>query len=134
MNFSSGAVSYQEHLKDATYITVSSRPTPGSEPSARIVKSMSLKGAIGKAQIVRLGESSGPGPVKPGAFEVNKFFRRLSFKRQVGKLLRYHLLRTYFNCVLIETMHNFIVSDNKEHRLKTEHLPTGDNQYVCGLW
>ncbi|XP_028267951.1 protein FAM234B [Parambassis ranga] len=76
------AVSYQEHLKDATYITVSSRPTPDSEPSARIVKSMSLKGAIGKGRIVRLGESSNPGPVKPGAFEVNKFFRHLSFKRQ----------------------------------------------------
>ncbi|GAA6215549.1 protein FAM234B [Lates japonicus] len=78
------AVSYQEHQKDASYITVSSRPTPDSEPSARIVKSMSLKAAIAKGQIVRLGETNktGGAPVKPGLFEVNKFFRRLSFKRQ----------------------------------------------------
>ncbi|XP_035036247.1 protein FAM234B [Hippoglossus stenolepis] len=77
------AVSYQEHQKDASYITVSSRPTPDSKPSARIVKSMSLRAAIVKAQIVRLGESNKTGTsVKPGALEVNKFFRRLSFKRQ----------------------------------------------------
>ncbi|XP_060946551.1 protein FAM234B [Limanda limanda] len=77
------AVSYQEQQKDATYITVSSRPTPDSEPMARIVKSMSLRAAIVKAQIVRLGERNKTGtPVKPGALEVNKFFRRLSFKRQ----------------------------------------------------
>ncbi|XP_053299648.1 protein FAM234B isoform X2 [Pleuronectes platessa] len=77
------AVSYQERQKDASYITVSSRPTPDSEPSARIVKSMSLRAAILKAQIVRLGESSKTGTsVKPGALEVDKFFRRLTFKRQ----------------------------------------------------
>ncbi|XP_034448982.1 protein FAM234B [Hippoglossus hippoglossus] len=77
------AVSYQEHQKDASYITVSSRPTPDSKPSARIVKSMSLRAAIVKAQIVRLGESNKTGTsVKPGALEVNKFFRRLSFRRQ----------------------------------------------------
>nr|XP_046271867.1 protein FAM234B [Scatophagus argus] len=77
------AVSYQEHQKDATYITVSSRPTPESEPGARIVKSMSLRAAITKGQIVRLGESNKTGePVKPGAFEVIKFFRRLSFRHQ----------------------------------------------------
>ncbi|KAF1379169.1 hypothetical protein PFLUV_G00173280 [Perca fluviatilis] len=78
------AVSYQEHQKDASYITVSSRPTPYSEPGARIVKSMSLKAAVAKGQIVRLEESNKQpgGAVKPGAFEVNKFFRGLSFKRQ----------------------------------------------------
>ncbi|XP_041813230.1 protein FAM234B [Chelmon rostratus] len=77
------AVSYQNHQKDATYITVSSQPTPKSEPSARIVKSMSLRAAIAKGQIVRLGDANKPAePVKPGAFEVNKFFRRLSFKHQ----------------------------------------------------
>lgn len=77
------AVSYQERQKDAIYITVSSRPTPDSEPGARIVKSMSLRAAITKGQIVRLGESNKSGePVKPAAFEVNKFFRHLSFKRQ----------------------------------------------------
>lgn len=78
------SVSYQERQKDATYITVSSRPKPDSEPSTRIVKSMSLKAAIAKGKIVRLSESSKPGePAKPGDFEINKFFRRLSFKQQV---------------------------------------------------
>ncbi|XP_022623220.1 protein FAM234B [Seriola dumerili] len=77
------AVSYEEHQKDASYITVSSRPTTDSEPSARIVKSMSLRAAITKGQIVRLGEGNKTGaPIKPGVFEVNKFFRRLSFKHQ----------------------------------------------------
>ncbi|XP_008282749.1 protein FAM234B [Stegastes partitus] len=77
------AVSYQEHQKDASYVTVSSRPTPDSEPGARVVKTMSLRAAITKGQIVRLGEPGKTGaPVKPGAFEINKFFRRLTFKRQ----------------------------------------------------
>ncbi|XP_029996316.1 protein FAM234B [Sphaeramia orbicularis] len=77
------AVSYQEHQKDASYITVSSRPTSGSQPSACIVKSMSLRAAITKGQIVRLNETNKTEkPVKPGTFEVTKFFRRLSFKRQ----------------------------------------------------
>lgn len=79
-------MSYLEHQKDATYITVSSRPTPESEPGARIVKSMSLRAAVAKGKVVRLGESNKPGePLKPGAFEVNKFFRRLSFKHQVRR-------------------------------------------------
>ncbi|XP_068435077.1 protein FAM234B [Clinocottus analis] len=77
------AVSYQERQKDASYITVASRPTPDSEPGARIVKSMSLRAAIAKGRIVRLEDGNkSAGPVKPGVFEVNKFFRGLSFKRQ----------------------------------------------------
>ncbi|KAM4534947.1 protein FAM234B isoform 2-T2 [Fundulus diaphanus] len=77
------AVSYLEHLKDATYITVSSRPMADSEPSTRIVESMSLRAAIKRGQIVQLGgrektEAAG----KLAALEVNNFFRRLSFKRQ----------------------------------------------------
>ncbi|XP_071330506.1 protein FAM234B isoform X2 [Trachinotus anak] len=77
------AVSYEAHQKDASYITVSSRPTPDSEPSARIVKSMSLRAAITEGQIVRLGESNKTGAhIKPGVFEINKFFRHLSFKHQ----------------------------------------------------
>ncbi|KAL6103350.1 fam234b [Pungitius sinensis] len=78
------AVSYQERMKDASYITVSSRPTADSEPGARVVKSTSLRAAITKGQIVRLEESGkSGGVVKPGAFEVNKFFRGLSFKHPV---------------------------------------------------
>ncbi|XP_056144462.1 protein FAM234B [Lampris incognitus] len=77
------AVSYQEHQKDASYITVSSRPTTESEPWAQLVKSLSLRAAISKGQVVRLGESSkARGPVKPSVFELNKFFGRLSFKKQ----------------------------------------------------
>uniref|UniRef100_A0A3P9KAQ2 Family with sequence similarity 234 member B n=1 Tax=Oryzias latipes TaxID=8090 RepID=A0A3P9KAQ2_ORYLA len=75
------AVSYQEHPKDVTYFTVSSRPTPDSDPSAQILKSMSLKAAITNSRIVWLGNSTKPGAAaKPGAFEVNTFFRRLTFK------------------------------------------------------
>ncbi|XP_029364848.1 protein FAM234B isoform X2 [Echeneis naucrates] len=77
------AVSYEEHQKDASYITISSRPTPDSEPNAQIVKSMSLKAAIAKGQIVRLEESDNTGaPVKPPMFEVNEFFSGLTFKHQ----------------------------------------------------
>lgn len=80
-------VSYQEQQKDATYITVSSRPTAESEPGAQIVKSMTLRAAIAKGKIVRLGESDKTRqPIKPPEFEVNKFFRRLSFKRQVRSM------------------------------------------------
>ncbi|KAM8844555.1 protein FAM234B [Spinachia spinachia] len=77
------AVSYRERMKDASYITVSSRPTADSEPGARMVKSTSLRAAVAKGQIVRLEEGGKPGGVvKPGAFEVNKFFRGLSFRHQ----------------------------------------------------
>ncbi|TNN58508.1 hypothetical protein EYF80_031311 [Liparis tanakae] len=74
-------LSYEERQKDASYVTVSSRPTPDSEPRARIVKSVSLRAAIGEGRIVRLNNKPGAA-VKPGVFEVNKFFRGLSFKKQ----------------------------------------------------
>ncbi|XP_028311063.1 protein FAM234B [Gouania willdenowi] len=70
------AVSYLEHQKDATYITVSSRPTPDSEPGARIIKSISLRNAVSKGKTVELEENSS------SIEEVNKFFRRLYFRRQ----------------------------------------------------
>lgn len=75
-------VSYEERQKDASYITVSSRPTPDSEPRARVVKSMSVRAAIGEGRIVRLDNKPGAA-AKPGVFEVNKFFRGLTFKNQV---------------------------------------------------
>ncbi|XP_056262544.1 protein FAM234B isoform X2 [Pseudoliparis swirei] len=75
------AVSYEERQKDASYITVSSRPTPDSEPRARVVKSMSVRAAIGEGRIVRLDNKPGAA-AKPGVFEVNKFFRGLTFKNQ----------------------------------------------------
>lgn len=84
-------MSYLERQKDATYITVSSRPMPDSKPDAQIVKSMSLKLAVAQGRVVRLGEGSRPGgepPAKPANSEISKFFRRLSFKRQVRRMRR----------------------------------------------
>lgn len=76
------AVSYLEQQKDASYITVSSRPTSSSGPGTQVVRSLSLRASIAAGQIVRLGESAkDPAPVRPGVFEINKFFRRLSFKQ-----------------------------------------------------
>lgn len=77
-------MSYSESQKDATYITVSSRPVPDSEPGARIVRSMTMKAAIAQGRVVRLGES----PARPSNSEINKFFRRLSFRRQVSRMTR----------------------------------------------
>ncbi|XP_015235472.1 PREDICTED: uncharacterized protein KIAA1467 homolog [Cyprinodon variegatus] len=77
------AVSYLEHLKDATYITVSSRPMTDSEPSTRIVESTSLRVAIRRGQTVLLeGDEKPGGAAKLSTMEANSFFRRLSFKRQ----------------------------------------------------
>ncbi|XP_077357611.1 protein FAM234B isoform X2 [Festucalex cinctus] len=77
------AVSYEERQKDASYITVSSRPTPGSEPAARIVKSIRLRAAIAKGQTVTLGEGNKTGTaLKPGKFELDKFYSHLFFKHQ----------------------------------------------------
>lgn len=61
-------------------MTVSSRPVADSEPGARVVRSMSLRAAVGRGRVVRL--EGGP-PAGPGDAEVSKFFRRLSFRRQV---------------------------------------------------
>lgn len=70
-----------EEQQDASYITLSARPTPGSKPIACVVKSTSLQDAITKGKIVRLNESNKTEkPVKPSPFEVNTFFRRLAFK------------------------------------------------------
>ncbi|KAJ8387541.1 hypothetical protein AAFF_G00152370 [Aldrovandia affinis] len=74
------AVSYQEQQKDASYITVSARPI--SKPGAQVVKSLSLRASIAGGKILRLGETRRAGAsVKPGAFEINKFFRHLSFRQ-----------------------------------------------------
>lgn len=84
-------MSYLERQKDATYITVSSRPLPDSKPDAQIVKSMSLKLAVAQGRLVRLVEGSRPGgepPAKPADSEISKFFSRLSFRRQVRRLKR----------------------------------------------
>ncbi|XP_051741736.1 protein FAM234B-like [Ctenopharyngodon idella] len=75
-------VSYQPQQKDASYISVSSRPTSGRRPAAQLLKSLSLRAAIAAAQIVQLPDASrDAGSAKPAAFHVSKFFRRLSFKQ-----------------------------------------------------
>ncbi|XP_061702307.1 protein FAM234B [Syngnathoides biaculeatus] len=77
------AVSYEERQKDASYITVSSRPTPDSEPAAHIVKNMRLRAAIAKGQMVTLGERNNTGTaLKHDMFELDEFYRHLFFKRQ----------------------------------------------------
>uniref|UniRef100_A0A3Q4G2F4 Family with sequence similarity 234 member B n=1 Tax=Neolamprologus brichardi TaxID=32507 RepID=A0A3Q4G2F4_NEOBR len=78
------AVRYQDHQKDASYITVSSSTMPNSVPSTYIVKCVSLRAAITKGQTVWIGDGSKTaGALKPG--EVSKFFRHLTFKHQVRK-------------------------------------------------
>ncbi|XP_051571070.1 protein FAM234B isoform X2 [Myxocyprinus asiaticus] len=70
-------VSYQSQQKDASYISVSSRPTSSLGLGNRLLKSFSMKAAIAAGQIVQLGDVSRD----VGAFHINKFFRRLSFKQ-----------------------------------------------------
>lgn len=73
-------MSYQPQQKDASYISVSSRPTSGRRPAAQLLKSLSLRAAIAAAQIVQLPDASRDGgAAKPAAFHLSKFFRRLSF-------------------------------------------------------
>lgn len=81
---SSLIVRYQNHQKDASYITVSSSTMPNSVPSTYIVKCVSLRAAITKGQTVWIGDGSKTaGALKPG--EVSKFFRHLTFRHQVRK-------------------------------------------------
>ncbi|XP_077061685.1 protein FAM234B isoform X2 [Siphateles boraxobius] len=73
-------VSYQPQQRDASYISVSSRPTSGRRPAAQRLKSLSLRAAIADAQILQLPDASrDASPDTP--FHVSKFFRRLSFKQ-----------------------------------------------------
>ncbi|KAM8824195.1 protein FAM234B isoform 1-T1 [Synchiropus picturatus] len=73
------AVSYQPSQSDATYISVSSRPTTDSESGTRVIRSIGLRAAISRAHLVRLGDQDKTGPDKAGTLEVTKFFRRLAF-------------------------------------------------------
>ncbi|XDV11007.1 hypothetical protein PO909_000078, partial [Leuciscus waleckii] len=76
-------VSYQPQQKDASYISVSSRPTSGRRPAEQLLKSLSLRAAIADAQILQLPDASrDASPDTP--FHVSKFFRRLSFKQDIN--------------------------------------------------
>nr|XP_023685693.1 protein FAM234B-like [Paramormyrops kingsleyae] len=76
------AVSYQEQQKDASYVTVSSRHPPADpKPDAQVVKRMRVKALITDGRTLRLGEPRHTGQsLRPGDFEINKFFRQLSFR------------------------------------------------------
>ncbi|XP_052005678.1 protein FAM234B-like [Xyrauchen texanus] len=66
-------VSYQPLQKDASYISVSSRPTSGLGLGDQLLKSFSMKAAIAAGQIVPLGDAS------RDAFHISQFFRRVTF-------------------------------------------------------
>ncbi|MBN3300375.1 F234B protein, partial [Amia calva] len=67
------AVSYVGQREDAFYMMVASRPVPGLTPAAQVVSGLGLRGAVAGGTPVWLG------PPQPGSFEVNKFYKGLSF-------------------------------------------------------
>ncbi|XP_066530545.1 protein FAM234B isoform X2 [Hoplias malabaricus] len=76
-------VSYQEVQKDSSYVVVLSRPVSGLGLGAQVVKSLSVKAALTSALTVRLGQDSkSSAPLTPTDFQINKFFRQLSFRQQ----------------------------------------------------
>nr|XP_055051121.1 protein FAM234B isoform X1 [Misgurnus anguillicaudatus] len=76
-------VSYEQQQKDASYISVSSRPTSGLGPGAQLVKSLSIKTAIAAGQMIDLEDVNRDGnSVRITVFHINSFFKRLSFKQQ----------------------------------------------------
>lgn len=77
-------MSYQDRQRDATYLVVSLRPTPESQPGAWAVSSTSLRAAVAKGRTVRLQESNKADELdRAGELEA-KAFRRLAFRQQVS--------------------------------------------------
>ncbi|KAL7829932.1 hypothetical protein AOLI_G00308170 [Acnodon oligacanthus] len=75
-------VSYQEVHKDASYVVVLSRPVSGLGLGAQVVKSLSVRASLTSALTVHLGQDSkASGPLTPTAFQINKFFKQLSFRQ-----------------------------------------------------
>lgn len=72
----SAAVSYQAQQKDASYISVSSRPSSGRALGAQVLQTLSLRAAAADARILRLTDAD-----KPSAFQLRKFFRHLAFRQ-----------------------------------------------------
>uniref|UniRef100_A0A9J7YRM9 FAM234A/B beta-propeller domain-containing protein n=1 Tax=Cyprinus carpio carpio TaxID=630221 RepID=A0A9J7YRM9_CYPCA len=72
----SAAVSYQAQQKDASYISVSSRPSSGRALGAQVLQTLSLRAAAADARILRLTDAD-----KPSSFQLRKFFRRLAFRQ-----------------------------------------------------
>uniref|UniRef100_A0A4W4FAK6 Family with sequence similarity 234 member B n=1 Tax=Electrophorus electricus TaxID=8005 RepID=A0A4W4FAK6_ELEEL len=70
-------VSYQELQKDASYLVVLSRPVSGLGPGAQVVKSLSVRASLAGAFTLHL-----EGDNRASTFQINKFFRGLSFRQQ----------------------------------------------------
>lgn len=73
------AVSYDEEQKDVSYVVVVSRPVSGLGPGVQLVKSVSVRASLTRAATVRLSDDSRAHT----AFQIDKFFKTLSFRRQV---------------------------------------------------
>ncbi|KAF4080909.1 hypothetical protein AMELA_G00176480 [Ameiurus melas] len=71
-------VSYDDEQKDVSYVVVVSRPVSGLGPGAQLVKSVSVRSSLSKATTVRLSDDTHTHT----AFQINKFFRSLSFRHQ----------------------------------------------------
>ncbi|XP_060760153.1 protein FAM234B isoform X2 [Neoarius graeffei] len=71
-------VSYVDEQKDVSYMVVVSRPVSGLGPGAQLVKSVSVRASLSSATTVRLSDDTRTHT----AFQINKFFRTLSFRRQ----------------------------------------------------
>ncbi len=73
-------VSYQTAQKDASYISVSSRPSAGRALGTQMLQALGLRAAATDARILRLTDAD-----KPSVFQLRKSFRRLAF-RQVQQI------------------------------------------------
>ncbi|KAF4116615.1 protein FAM234B [Onychostoma macrolepis] len=72
----SAAVSYQAQQKDASYISVSSRPSASRSLGAQMLQTLGLRAAATDARILRLTDAD-----KPSVFQLRKFFRHLAFRQ-----------------------------------------------------
>ncbi|KAF7686538.1 protein FAM234B [Silurus meridionalis] len=75
-------VSYDDEQKDVSYVVVVSRPVSGLGPGPQLVKSVSVRASLTTASTVRLSEDPRSHTHTHTAFQINKFFRSLSFRRQ----------------------------------------------------
>ncbi|MCJ8749380.1 hypothetical protein PDJAM_G00175510 [Pangasius djambal] len=83
-------MSYDDEQKDVSYVVVVSRPVSGPGPGAQLVKSVSVRASLSSATAVRLSDDTHTRTHT--AFQINSFFRSLSFRRQ-------------FTLVLVEESH-----------------------------
>uniref|UniRef100_A0A8C2GID9 Family with sequence similarity 234 member B n=1 Tax=Cyprinus carpio TaxID=7962 RepID=A0A8C2GID9_CYPCA len=72
----SAAVSYQAQQKDASYISVSSRPSSGRALGAQVLQTLSLRAAAADARILRFKKNTR----QPTAFSETLYYKRLTKK------------------------------------------------------